>query len=275
MMRWSLLLVCGCNQVLGIHDTHPPTDADLCTILPSDPLFHDEDSDGIEDACDNCPGIANGDQADNDGDGVGDACDPRVSSGGDSIALFVPFSDPTRLADWNVLAGNWTIHDDALYSDDPSATLDFAYYALAQWSPPIAVEIHTTVDRIGTTLDSMTYKLGVAADAVPSVLKADGYDCYIERYNLTDYVATYDNDSKLSNNKPLVGSKLGAGAGYRMRVVLQPASYSCTVEGDAGDGNSLTAPTAAPVTRMGPPSLFAEGTAQHVEYLIVYQLGGA
>ena len=37
--------------------------------------FHDTDGDGIPDACDNCPFVANVDQADLDEDGVGDACD--------------------------------------------------------------------------------------------------------------------------------------------------------------------------------------------------------
>ena len=35
----------------------------------------DVDSDGVGDACDNCPSVSNADQVDTDGDGQGDACD--------------------------------------------------------------------------------------------------------------------------------------------------------------------------------------------------------
>jgi len=42
----------------------------------------DTDQDGIADIADNCPGVANWNQADMDGDGAGDLCDPDVDGDG-------------------------------------------------------------------------------------------------------------------------------------------------------------------------------------------------
>jgi hypothetical protein len=53
----------GCNSVFGLDDTDPLRE------------IADGDNDGIPDELDNCPAIANHDQADADDDGRGDACD--------------------------------------------------------------------------------------------------------------------------------------------------------------------------------------------------------
>lgn len=60
-------------------------DAQPCT-----PVGHDEDSDGVDDACDVCPQLVD-DQSDSDGDGVGDACDLHMGTR-QTRALFDAFA---------------------------------------------------------------------------------------------------------------------------------------------------------------------------------------
>jgi hypothetical protein len=59
----------------------------------------DEDSDGLGDVCDPCPPFA--DNQDTDGDGLGDLCDPHPASAGDQLIAFEGFTD--------ALSGPWTV----------------------------------------------------------------------------------------------------------------------------------------------------------------------
>ena len=56
--------------------------ADLDSDGIGDACDPDTDGDGFADGVDNCPLLANADQADLDGDGLGDACDPDVDGDG-------------------------------------------------------------------------------------------------------------------------------------------------------------------------------------------------
>ena len=59
----------------------PTTTTSTTTTSTTLPPCPDADGDGVCDANDDCPAVANPDQADGDGDGVGDACDPCTGNG--------------------------------------------------------------------------------------------------------------------------------------------------------------------------------------------------
>ena len=72
---------------------------------------HDEDGDGIDDNCDNCPTYYNTVQADGDSDGIGDFCEyPADQSLFSEIVVYDPFlSDESS---WTPTDGSWNYGSD-------------------------------------------------------------------------------------------------------------------------------------------------------------------
>jgi N-acetylglucosamine-6-sulfatase len=73
----------GCRRAEGFPDTTTPTDSD---------------GDGVADTEDNCPEVANADQADGDSNGVGNACEPP------KVVSTSPANNTTGIATANVTA---------------------------------------------------------------------------------------------------------------------------------------------------------------------------
>jgi hypothetical protein len=126
--RQAMVLDAHVNQdkVLFTSGRRQPADASTITIIlssaraakqryvmvmaasPEGQDLPDADGDGIPDAQDNCPNIANPDQADSDGDKVGDACDrcPNTNPAslttreGCSVEQLCPCGGPTTGEPW-------------------------------------------------------------------------------------------------------------------------------------------------------------------------------
>jgi hypothetical protein len=55
-----------------------------------DPTLVDSDKDGVVDAKDNCPNVANANQQDRDHDGIGDVCRPSTTGGENAPPALTP-----------------------------------------------------------------------------------------------------------------------------------------------------------------------------------------
>ena len=153
-------------------------------------IMHDEDADGIDDACDNCPGIANANQADTTEtppDGVGDACDPRPTER-DKIALFESF---------NSTPPGWTIDSVATIESDrlvQSITAGYGEAYSVTMSTDGALETRYTVTAV-----SPAPQLGsIEVVAEKSSTGVEGYRCMtmqgagMRRIALQIFVDPYD-----------------------------------------------------------------------------------
>lgn len=105
----AIVLLAGCGRI----GFDPTEDAGAVALV------HDEDGDLIDDDGDNCPFLANTDQADQDGDRVGDACDREPANARQHLTYFNALrpSDPALTVTG---FGTWTRGPDGyLFDGDP------------------------------------------------------------------------------------------------------------------------------------------------------------
>jgi hypothetical protein len=181
----SAALACaGCNQIFGLDppatggdgdgdggggdidgggggDDGGSGDGDVTVDASCDTDAHDEDGDGLIDACDNCPHQFNPGQENNDGDGVGDQCDPRPTLGGDRIALFFGFDAmPPGMQFEPANGGQWVVTGDQLRQQLATGT-HVARFPLGL--EVVAVTTHLKVETYVTPIEGMFRAAGVYA----------------------------------------------------------------------------------------------------------------
>jgi hypothetical protein len=113
---WWLAVLGGCGRVA--FDPQAGGDSGVACAAP---VGHDEDGDGVDDACDNCPHLPNPDQADGDGDGVGDVCDPNPTVARERIVLFDPFT--TQRPEWTFPTRQPIYEGDSIFADARTSPL--------------------------------------------------------------------------------------------------------------------------------------------------------
>lgn len=186
MRAGALLIVCGgCNAILGLDRTHLATDGAIADAAIDSattdcrPIGHDEDGDGIDDACDDCPATPELAQADRDHDGVGDLCDPHPDTPGDAIVFFDAFAtgpDPG----WQLYRGGYLAEMDGYVQTDTTVADGLIVHALAPQNGDVTLEVRATTlanNPMGATETPAWRGVGVwfdAGTATPST-DPDGY----------------------------------------------------------------------------------------------------
>jgi hypothetical protein len=255
-----LVMLGGCQVLFKLEGgDRPPCD---------NPLGHDEDLDGFDDACDFCPFLPDEVDPDSDGDGVGDACDPTPEVACEARLRFDGFAVPP--ADL-VTTDDWRHDEDDLVQPDPSATTALAHFPITSMFDNVVFRAGITITGVDET-DEASFEIGTGGSTIgdePSM----GYACAIHRPAAGPPI-----DVRLVDEEPdaLIGSSNFSGelaSTFGFEVVNTPSGFlSCAVAGLQGFGK-VTKEGATPRSR-GELFLFADDMAARVHWMEVFQYCG-
>jgi hypothetical protein len=280
--RLALLLLVGCNQVLGIHATSSLHDADgdgiadlddNCPLTPN-PDQADEDNDGVGNACDSCPLIVNAGDAqtnDLDGDGLPDACDAHALDPRDCLILFDTFTDPKAFADhWRVLP----------MGRDPAVHVEPDQVTIAPGMSSVAI---VATDLGGLPLNDLydvevfehggVMAIGASVTAASNVTDdLAGYRCELEHLSSGDYAtAAYIAPAPPSPNL-IVGDHVNNQALLRLVTKGNGGNprLACRVEFGGALGASESQNTVMQLTD-GAPGVIVTGDDARIAAIAIYR----
>ena len=270
-VEWALcaVLVAGCDVVWSIDhvgdstvDSNVDSSGDGPDAGPCELAGHDEDHDGVPDATDRCPGIADPDQQDGDDDGVGNACDLSGSTR-EKLGLFVSFNEPA--ATWHPLTGGWLPDCESLsYTSVTLNNYGVTVFTGVVPTPPFVYEVHFAIESI----DSEPSVFGVLFDANPS--SGIGAGCDLDRQQTKDVIRA----SALApapSNEVMLSAMLKPGGDRMITRYNRNGLLECSVR---SDDSTIVGTINTPLMQAPPPGTLGFRSFRvgvRVQYFAVYQ----
>lgn len=222
------------DAAVGIADRDRDGIADVQDNCPdvANPDQANEDADKFGDTCDVCPQIADNAAVDSDGDRVGDACDPNPGAH-DTVWRYDGFH--SGLPSWS-RSLNWQAMGDKLQTTAAqNATIDSEYifppFTAAAAPDNFSVTMTVTVGQIlGTTGD---HSVGIE---IYDKTADKGVDCGLDQAPAqggTSSVLFLSDDSNPNVDKS-VTFVWTTGTEYRITMTRHGSTYTCNLVGPGG-----------------------------------------
>jgi len=274
--------VCG-GLAVGV-DAAVEVDAAPASDGPSGSIV-DRDGDGVADAVDNCPDVANPDQGNEDGDKFGDACDPcpieasdtPSDPDGDGVAGICD-PHPTTPGDHLMLfegfhrgiPSSWQVVGTASPSGDDAVVTTVAGNHTALIAPITAIANGTITAAV--TIDAT---LGNADAAMTVVMPYDptsdqGIFCELYAPNAGSasghYVSLWDSPAQSERDRR--NFAWTAATPYRVALTRKGTGYTCSVTPNGGTAQTTSATTSSNPAQAR-ASVASYGANAHVAWVLV------
>ena len=264
-----LVMLAGCDAVFQLHRNDVDATGDGPRgEMPCSPVLNDEDNDGADDGCDNCPWVGDRSFIDMDRDQVGDECDPRPTIGGDTQVDFVSFTEANPRTRWDGNVTDWNFIGGALRFDrfggssvikDTPGRLPRAFIVVA----------HVVIDALPTGPEYSRFAIVANVSGVDE----EGVMCLLARNTSNrQYAAAFDPFDGPAGTSDDAVIPILPDAGYLFRFTYDPNGGEATCDVQRDNGGPRVAPSFAPKIVQASPRLGFEGLniRAHIDFVATY-----